>query len=46
MPYMDKESKDYVGLAVPIQYYKMWKLYKYPDRVILNKILKSNFIFD
>jgi len=46
MPYMDKESKNYVGLAVPKQYYKMWELYKYPDRVILNKILKSNFIFD
>lgn len=46
MPYMDKKNKSYVGSAVPKEYYKMWKLYKYPDRVILNKILKSNFIFD
>ena len=46
MPYMDKESKDYVGLAVPKKYFKLWKLYKYPDRVILNKILKSNSVFD
>lgn len=46
MPYMDKENKDYVGIAVPKKYFKMWTLYKYPDRVILNKILKSNFIFD
>ena len=46
MPYMDKKNKSYVGLAVPKKYYKMWKLYKYPDRVILNKIIKSNFIFD
>lgn len=46
MPYMYKKTKNYVGSAVPRKYYSKWKLYKYPDRVILNKILRKYNLFD
>lgn len=46
MPYMNAKNNNYVGSAVPKEYHIMWKLYKYPDRIILKEILKNFFLFD
>lgn len=46
MPYMNAKNDNYVGLAVPKEYHNMWKLYKYPDRIILKKILKNFVLLD
>ncbi len=46
MPYMDKNKVSYVGLAVPSELKKNWKLYKYPDRVILKSLIKKGIKFD
>ena len=43
---MNKNKVSYVGMAVPSELKKNWKLYKYPDRVILQSLIKKGIKFD
>ena len=46
MPYMFRNNHDKVGFLIPKELKKKWKLYKMPDRLILNNIFKTYGKFD